>query len=233
MTRCIAIEDEPLAVENLRRAINEIGHFVLEAVFDQADAGLQYAQQHDVDLIFLDVHLGNQNGLKQLKLAGPTAPVIVISANSQYAWQGFELDVCDYILKPYTTERLHKALMKFQSMGKQEIATNFLVKTESRFETVFYRDLICIEGMGDYRRLITHQNRVMTLTTFKELEETLDNNLIMRIHKSYMIALNALMSYENGRVILTNGLELPVSETYRKELKERLALKASKTVKKT
>ena len=225
MIRCIIIEDEPLAVQNLRRALMEHGAVQIAAVFDNAQDGLSYAGENAIDLIFLDVHLDRQNGLQELKRAKNTPPVIVISANSQYALQGFDLDVCDYVLKPFTTERLYRALEKFKTThnASQEAPRSFVVKSDSRFESIAYRDLICIEGMGDYRRVITHQRKIMTLQTFRELEERLDPTCVMRIHKSYMIHLPALMEFKSSRVTLTNGMQLPVSETYRKALKECLA----------
>lgn len=224
MIQCIIIEDEPMAVQNLRRALMEHGDIRIAAVFEHASEGLLYASENDIDLIFLDVHLGRQNGLQELKISKKTPPVIVISANSQYALQGFELDVCDYLLKPFTTERLHRALEKFKATQHQtnEAPACFIIKCDSRFESIAYRDLICIEGMGDYRRVITLQRKIMTLQTFRELEEKLDPHYVMRIHKSYMIHLNALMEFKSSRVTLTNNMQLPVSETYRKALKERL-----------
>jgi DNA-binding LytR/AlgR family response regulator len=225
MIRCIIIEDEPLATDNLIQGLKTYGQVQIVHCFDDAVAGLNYASSHDIDVIFLDVHVGSQNGLSELKKKASTPPVIVVSANSQYAMQGFDLDVCDYLLKPYTFERLAKALDKFRTfhLNPKAAPASFVIKTDTRYETVFYKDLICIEGMGDYRRVVTHQHRWMTLQTFREFEEVLDPGQVLRIHKSYMIGLHALMEYRSGRVRLTNGQALPVSDTYRKTLKQALS----------
>jgi two-component system, LytTR family, response regulator len=221
MIRCIIIEDEPLAAEHLMRSLQYYGQVQVLQCFDNAALGLEYAASNNVDVVFLDVHVGTQNGLNELKKKPSTPPVIVVSANSQYALQGFDLDVCDYLLKPFTQVRLAKALEKLREFHLQGSAApaSFIVKTDTRYETIFYKDLICIEGMGDYRRVVTHQNRWMTLQTFKEFEDSLDPSQAIRIHKSYMIGLHALLEYRTGRVRLSNDTELPVSDTYRKSLK--------------
>lgn len=225
MIRCIIIEDEPLAIENLKRGLQTYGDVLIMGCFDHAEQGFAYALAHSTDVIFLDIHLHHHNGLHAMKQQVGLPPVIVISANSQYALQGFDLEVCDYLLKPFTQERLAKALDKLRQfhLNTTTASTSFMVKTETRYETVFYKDLICIEGMGDYRRIITHQRRIMTLQTFKEMEEQLDPTWVMRIHKSYMVQLQAIVEFKTNRVILTNGQQLPVSDSYRKALKERLA----------
>ncbi|MEN9638818.1 MAG: hypothetical protein RLZZ262_686 [Bacteroidota bacterium] len=224
MIHCIIIEDEPLAVENLKRSLAVHNDVHIVQCFDDPEQGLVFAKTEKIDVVFLDVHLHNQNGLQAMKKKAGLPPVIVISANSQYALQGFDLDVCDYLLKPYTQERLGKALDKLRQYHLQAAATpaSFMVKTETRFETVYYKDLICIEGMGDYRRIITHQRKIMTLQTFKEMEDQLDPQWIVRIHKSYMVQLKAVVEFNNNRVTLTNGQQLPVSDSYKKILKERL-----------
>jgi two-component system, LytTR family, response regulator len=224
MIRCIIIEDEPLAIEHLKRSLAAHSDIQIVLCFDDPEQGLAFAKAERIDVVFLDVHLHNQNGLQAMKKKAGLPPVIVISANSQYALQGFDLDVCDYLLKPYTQERLAKALDKLRQYHLQATTTpaSFMVKTETRFETVYYKDLICIEGMGDYRRIITHQRKIMTLQTFKEMEDQLDPQWIVRIHKSYMVQLKAIVEFNNNRVTLMNGQQLPVSDSYKKMLKERL-----------
>jgi DNA-binding LytR/AlgR family response regulator len=224
MISCIIIEDEPLAVANIKRSLSELGGITLSAVFDQPKSGFEYAIKHSIDLIFLDIHLGTENGLHHLKTAHEVPSIIVISANSHYALQGFDLNVCDYILKPFTQQRLQKAIEKYKASRANTYASSshFIVKTETRLEKVFYRDLICIEGMGDYRRIITLHHKIMTLQTFREMEDVLDPHWVVRIHKSYMVQIRAIVEFQNTRVILSNGQQFPVSDTYRKAVKEKL-----------
>jgi two-component system, LytTR family, response regulator len=224
MIRCILIEDEPLAQDHLKSLLVQLGGWHIAACFDNAEEGFSFATGNAIELIFLDVQLGHQNGLNVLKKFQLEIPIIVISANSQYALQGFDLNVCDYLLKPFTTHRLQRALQKFNDSAalRGSNGTSFTIRCENRIERIALKDLLYIEGMGDYRRVITTTKKWMTLQTFKEMEIMFADQPVYRIHKSYMVHGAAVSTLTASRIILKNGIQLPVSESYKKNIRAKL-----------
>jgi DNA-binding LytR/AlgR family response regulator len=140
------------------------------------------------------------------------------TAYQQYAVKGFDLNVTDYLLKPFVFERFQQAVEKVRlsiEKGDDNISNQFvLIKTEHRLEKVFLNEILYIEGMGDYRRVHTATKRIMTLQTFREFEEIFPKDVIRRVHKSYMVNLNRITTYHNDSVQLGSQI-IPVSQTYR------------------
>lgn len=219
---CIIVEDEPLATERLRNYIAGIPLLKLLKSFENGRDALDFLKENTVDLMFLDIHLGEMSGIHLLEKNTISCEVIITTAFPQYAVKGFDLHVTDYLLKPFVFERFEMAIDKVKTalsgQSKNESNEFMLVNSEYRMEKVFLRDLLYIEGMGDYRRVHTTEKRIMTLKTFKDFEEELPVDKVVRIHKSYMVALRKIESYSADEV-LVYGVKLPVSETYRKSLK--------------
>lgn len=134
-----------------------------------------------------------------LETANISASVILTTAYSEFALKGYELNVTDYLLKPFTFERFMQAVNKVVNpLPKRELVDQafIFIKTEYRLEKVMYNDILYIEGMGDYRRIFTVNKNIMTLQTFKELEEELPKTIICRVHKSYMVGLQKLILFK-------------------------------------
>lgn len=214
----IIIEDEPLALERTRDYVRKIPFLKLLAEFENALDGLAFLKQNKVDLIFLDINLGEFSGINLLETNAVSAQVIITTAYQEYAVQGFDLKVTDYLLKPFTFERFVQAVDRVQEkLPKKSIVTpkNFIfVKTENRLEKVNLRDIIYIEGMRDYRRIHTVSKRIMTLQTFHEFEKQIPANIVCRVHKSFMIALDKIESIEKDRIKIGDKL-FSISETYK------------------
>ncbi len=215
----MVVEDEPLALERAKGYISKIPFLELLAVFDNGMDALVFLKSNSVDLVFLDINLGEMSGIQLLEASKVSCEVIVTTAYDQYALKGFELNVTDYLLKPYTFERFFQAVDRAQSnlstKGVLREKKVIFVKTEYRLEKVELSDILYIEGMRDYRRIHTADKRIMTLQTFIELEEEIPANIICRVHKSYMVSLAKIESIERDRIKIKDAV-IPISETYKK-----------------
>jgi DNA-binding LytR/AlgR family response regulator len=221
--KCIVIEDEPLAAERLRSYIGKLSFLDLLASFENGIDAMLYLRANHVDLMFLDINIGEFSGIQLLETLSPQCQVIITTAYDEYALKGYDLSVTDYLLKPYTLERFILAVTKVQdklARGGSAAEKKFIfVKTEYRLERIEFSDILFIEGMRDYRRIHTPSKKIMTLQTFKELEEEIPGNIVCRVHKSYMVAIDKIDSIERD-LIRIGGLEIPVSDTYRKRFYE-------------
>lgn len=216
---CIIVEDEPLALERTREFVLKLSFLNLLHVFDNAIDALVFLKSNKVDLIFLDINLGEMSGIQFLETSAVTSQVILTTAYQEYALKGFDLKVADYLLKPFTFERfvqaVDRALPHLQTKKRTSLTKNFIfVKIENRLEKIFLREIIYIEGMRDYRRIHTISKRLMTLQTFTEFERQISPNIICRVHKSYMVSLNKIDLIEKDQIKIGN-LNIPISETYK------------------
>lgn len=215
---CIVVEDEPLAMERTVGYIRKLPGLSLSVTFDNALDAFAYLQTNKTDLIFLDINLGDVSGLQLLESIRISSDVIITTAYPEYALKRYDLDVTDYLLKPFTFERFLQAVGKVQQPGErkesQQDKDYFFVKTSNRLEKIFYADVLYIEGMRDYRKIHTTGKKIMTLQTFAELEAQLPQTIICRVHKSYMVSVGKIDSIEKD-IIHIAQTAIPVSETYR------------------
>lgn len=158
------------------------------------------------------------SGIELLESTKIQSQVIITTAYQEFALKGYELNITDYLLKPFTFSRLLQAVNKAQeNLAKKTTANTveyIFVKTENRLEKIIINDILYIEGMRDYRRIHTLNKKIMTLQNFSELEQMLPQNLICRVHKSYMVALNKIDSIERSRINISNQI-IPISDTYK------------------
>jgi DNA-binding LytR/AlgR family response regulator len=215
---CIIIEDEPLALEKTRDFVNKVPGLNLSATFDNALTGLTYLNNNKVDLLFLDINMDELSGIELLESSKINSQVIITTAYQKYALKGYELQITDYLLKPFTFNRFLQAVNKAQENLSQRNAgkqVDFIfVKTENRLEKIMINDILYIEGMRDYLRIHTSSKKIMTLQSFNELEQLIPAHIICRVHKSYMVAVNKIESIERSRIKIADQL-IPVSETYK------------------
>lgn len=221
---CIIVEDEPLAMARLKTYVLRHASLTLLGTFDQAQKALSFLATHPADLVLADIQMEGMNGLSLAERLKQGCQVIFSTAFPEHAVQGFDLDVTDYLLKPYSYPRFEEAIAKavrqFDRMQVNDGAA-FFVPTEYRLERIAYKDLKYIEGKRDYRKIHTVSKMVMTLKTFREFEAELDSGLVCRVHKSFMISLEKVTGVGNGTVYLGQE-EIPVSGSYRDELLHRL-----------
>ena len=220
---CIIIEDEPLALEKTKDFVEKIPFLTLSATFDNALTGLMYLNNNKVDLLFLDINMDELSGIELLESSKITSQVILTTAYQEYALKGYELQVTDYLLKPFTFNRFLQAVNKAQenlSHHPADKKVDFIfVKTENRLEKIMINDILYIEGMRDYLRIHCSAKKVMTLQSFHEIEQLIPAYLVCRVHKSYMIAISKIESIERSRIKISDQL-IPISETYREAFLE-------------
>jgi DNA-binding LytR/AlgR family response regulator len=215
---CIIVEDEPLAQERLKEYVNKIPGLLLNATFDNGADALAYLQKNKTDLVLLDIHMDGISGIKLLEDHKLQCQVILTTAYHEFAIKGFELNVTDYLLKPFSFERFQQAVVKaVQKNAKNETEPDksfFFVKTANRLEKIFFSDLLFIEGMRDYRKIHLAGKPIMTLQTFRDFEKDIPANILCRVHKSYMVAIDKIESIEKNEVRIREKL-IPISDTYR------------------
>jgi len=216
---CIIVEDEPLALERAKEYVLKLPFLDLRATFDNALDALVFLKTSRVDLIFLDINLGEMSGIQLLETSAVKSQVIFTTAYQEYALKGFDLKVADYLLKPFTFERFVQAVDRaIEHLPKKQIVKTpnsfIFVKTENRLEKVSLREITFIEGMRDYRRIHTVNKRIMTLQTFAEFERQIPPNIVCRVHKSYMVALDKIDSIEKNGIKIKDQI-IPISETYK------------------
>jgi two-component system LytT family response regulator len=212
---CIVVDDTPLAVEKLEGFIKQVPHLNLLMSFSNGIEAISFIKSNLVDLVFLDIQMEQLTGLQFLESLQNPPQIIIVSAYSQYAVSGFDHSVADYLLKPYSFERFLKAVDKVQLDDGVRPHTEYMfVKTEYRMERVNFSDILYIEGKGAYLRIITQKSKIMTLQNFQNMESLLPADNFLRIHKSFIVAMNKIESIERNRIRI--GAEyIPIGLSYR------------------
>ena len=232
MIRCLVVDDEPLALNILEDYISKIPFLELVKATTNPIEALTRVQDGGIDLVFLDVQMPELTGIQFLKIANGKTKVILTTAYPQYALEGYELDVVDYLLKPIAFDRFYKAAQKAQSIIKpvagqpaeptqhvqqqqQDFMSDFIfVKSEHKIQKVYLHDILFIEGLKDYISIFTSNERIITLQNMKKMEDTLPEKHFIRVHKSYIVALNKIDSIERSRIRIGDKI-IPVGDTYR------------------
>jgi two-component system, LytTR family, response regulator len=216
---CIIVEDEPLAQERLKDYILQFQGLTLLTICDNAGDALTYLKNHSVDLIFLDIHMDGISGIQLLENYDITNQVIITTAYQDFAVKGFELNVKDYLMKPFTFERFAQAVEKVKTALAQSLPTEskpyFFVRTEYRLEKILFSELLYIEGMRDYRRIhLSGSPPIMTLQTFRDIEKEIPAVIACRVHKSYMVAVDKIDNIIKNELKIGDKL-IPLSDTYK------------------
>jgi DNA-binding LytR/AlgR family response regulator len=218
MYKCIVIEDEPLAMERTRGFIEKIPFLYLCATFDNAMDGLAYLKSNTIEILFLDINMDEVSGIELLQNTKINSHIIITTAYEQYALKGYELNVSDYLLKPFSFSRflnsVNNIIEKINEKQNKKVVEYIFIKTENRLEKVNLSDILYIEGMSDYRKIHTTSKRIMTLQSFNELENIIPSSIICRVHKSYMVAINKIETIERRRIKINSKL-IPISDTYK------------------
>ena len=230
---CVIIEDEPLARNLLVEYVKKVPSLHLVEAFSNPLAAMETLRTASIDILFLDVQMPEITGISLLKILKKRPLVILTTAYSQYALEGYELDVADYLLKPITFERFLKAVDKVtqrlesaapviqQLPAEQSVSSPafIFVKDGTKLVKVKLDEILYIEGLKDYVTIFTTTQKVVTLQRLKALEEQLPSDKFIRIHNSYIVSLNAIEVIQKNEVQI-KGVLLPVGDTYRKSFKE-------------
>ena len=239
MIRCVVIDDEPPALAVLADYIGQVPFLTLAGTTTNPVEGLTWVQQGRADLVFLDIQMPRLTGLQFLKLAGHKVRVVLTTAYPEYALDGYENDVVDYLLKPIAFERFlkaaHKALALLAPSSPAPTAgpllpvpapapfalgaSHLFVKgdTKNKYMRISHADILYVEGLNNYVLLHLPHERVATYQTLKELADTLPQPPFMRVHKSFIVSLNHVRLLDGNTLYVQDKL-IPVGDTYREAL---------------
>lgn len=229
MIKCIIVDDEQHAIELLTGYVSKLPDVELLLATTKSIVAFQYLQKNVVDLVYLDIHMPELDGIQFLKLLGGKSKVILTTAYPEYALEGYEHDIIDYLMKPIMFDRFLKATQKainylksetplLNTSPKEESAADdfIFVKGESRSKLIKIKlaDILYIESLGNYVTFYLKDSKIITLITMKEVEEKLPANLFIRTHKSYVAAINKITAVEGNQVFI-GETGIPLGETYK------------------
>lgn len=218
--KCVIIDDEPLALSILEKYIAAFPLLDLVGKFDDAVEGRRFLKSNPIDLLFIDINMPDLTGLELVARLETRPMIIFTTAHKKFAYEGFELEAVDYLLKPITIERFEKAVKKaaelFELKRPRQTEESIVVRSEYKAIKIVLSDIAFIEGMEDYIKihLLSSRHPVMTLMSLKGILEVLPENTFSRIHRSYIVPDLQVKSIQNKKVTLLSGIELPVSDSY-------------------
>ena len=234
---CLAVDDEPPALEVLKKFITSVHSLELAGTCADAIEAINFLQKKPVDLIFLDIKMPELLGTDFIRALKNPPKVIFTTAFRKYAIEGFELDAVDYLLKPISFDRFLKAVNKVMELKpveeKQEDGTSYNkngtdsyinFRSDRKMIKVALQDILYIESLKDYIKVVTASGTVITKQSISSVEETLPKEMFVRIHRSFIVALNKIESYNNELVWVAKQ-ELPISRMYRHEVNQLLQMK--------
>lgn len=219
--KCVAIDDEPLALSLVKQYISRIPAIELVKTFDDAVSAAEFLRNNQVDILFLDINMPDISGIDLARSLENKPFIIFTTAYKKFAYEGFELDAVDYLLKPIEFSRFAKAVQKAIALQQQKNFTKtpedefLFVRSEYRMLKIDLNSIEYIEGLEDYIKIhVSNSKPVLTLMTMKAVLEKLPPAKFKRIHRSYIIASAKVVSILNKKVTLASSKELPVSDSY-------------------
>lgn len=220
--RCIIVEDEPLAVKVLSDYVAQIPFLELQATFKDAILATEWLGNNSTDLIFLDIHLPKLKGMAFLKTLTHPPAVIITTAYHQYAVEGFELNVTDYLLKPIEFERFLVAVNKVrtakvsppQSIESTDTKDHLFLNVQKKKVKILFSEIVYIESQREYIKIVTIKKEYLSKMSTNEIEELLPSNLFKRIHRSFIVSVNKIESY-TAEEVEVNGVIIPIGRGYR------------------
>ena len=226
---CIIVDDEPIARDILKNYIEQVPYLTLVGECEDAFEAMQVLNKQDVDLVILDINMPRLTGLDMLRSLKKYPAIIITSAYPEYALEGFELSVTDYLLKPFSFPRFVQATEKVVTRSShplspaiQEETEDFLmVKSDKKLTKVFFNEIFYVEAYGNYLFIYRDQDRIMSKQTLTQLEEQLPERQFVRIHKSFIVSLKSIKFLEGNEVSI-GSKKLPVGKVYRDNLMKKL-----------
>jgi DNA-binding LytR/AlgR family response regulator len=225
MINCIALDDEPLALDLLEDNIRKVPFLNLVKKCNNSIEASELMAKEKIDLIFLDIEMPNISGISFLKSLKYKPMVIFITAYEKYAIEGFELDVLDYLLKPVSFDRFFKSANKaleyysYITAPEPNIAKTskfIFVKADYKIIKINFSEILYIEGLKDYIKIYAGKNPILTLSSMKVIEDKLPSSDFIRVHKSFIVSIQKIESISKSRIHIGDK-EIPVSDSYREE----------------
>lgn len=220
--QCIIIEDEPLAAKILADYISQVPFLTLQQMFKDGILATEWLRNNNTDLIFLDIHLPKLKGMAFLKTLSHPPAVIITTAYHQYAVEGFEMNVTDYLLKPFEFERFLNAVNKVKTAQSEKHLTSekaaekefIFLNVQKKKLKILFSDIVYIESQREYIKIVTTTKEYFSKMATHEMEELLPSNLFKRIHRSYIVSVNKIQSY-NAETVEVGGVSIPIGRGYK------------------
>ena len=233
-TKCLVIDDEPLARDLMRSHIEKLENFEIIAECGDAMKALHELRNYQVDLMFMDIQMPQITGIEFLKTLKHPPKVIITTAHREYALDGFELDVVDYLLKPITFERFLKSINKYYQITQEEIrnvtpvSTSLpageafiYVKENKKVIKLHLNEILYVEGLSEYVQIYTERKKIITKTSMTNMQEKLPEASFMRIHKSFIVSMSKIEAFTSHSIDVP-GKELPIGRSYKNSVLEAL-----------
>lgn len=218
--RCIIVDDEPLARKGLKEYIADVSFLELAGEYDSPVKAAEILQQEQIDLMFLDIQMPRMTGIEFLRSLPQPPQVIFTTAYPDYAVESFELNVLDYLVKPISFERFMKAVLKAKNQQKNT-TSYFFIKCDNKLEKIAYQDILYAEALQNYVAIHTSSRKFITYLTFKGVEDYLPADQFVKVHKSFIVALNKIDSIE-GNELLVGPHHIPISRNLKEEVMEKI-----------
>lgn len=236
--RCLVVDDEPLAHKIISNYCDNLSFLEIVKKCHSAFEAINYLNENEVDLIFLDINMPKLKGLDFLRTLKKPPLIIITTAYQEYAMEGYELSILDYLLKPFSFERFLKAVNKAVDQNKllqasikptkntQELINtstdtieqkSIFIKGDKKIHQVKLNTILYLESIGSYVKIHLENEMIITLDRLTNFENTLPKNLFLRIHRSYIIAINKINTIEGNRIKI-NEIEIPIGQTYKSNI---------------
>ncbi|MEQ9378213.1 MAG: LytTR family DNA-binding domain-containing protein [Imperialibacter sp.] len=232
--KCVVIDDEPLARECIAGYVEQVDFMELAGEGSNPLELDKILSAQKIDLVFLDIQTPVINGIDFLKMAKNPPMVVITTAYPSYALDGYQLDVLDYLLKPITFGRFFKAATKakeHQQLRAKPVVPNdsatgrnpdhFFIKCDSKFERIYFDDILYVQALQNYVTIFTTKGKFITLLYLKNVEENLERQSFVRVHKSFIVSISKIQSIENNEIII-GSFRIPISRNYREHVLERV-----------
>jgi DNA-binding LytR/AlgR family response regulator len=226
-TNCIIVDDEPLAIEVIETHLSNFQNFEIIAKCKNAIEAVEYLNSHKIDLIFLDIQMPHITGINFLKTLINPPKVIITTAYREYALDGFDLDVVDYLLKPISFERFLQSINKYLEYINEKPSIdnetniekeNFIfVKANKKNHKIYFDEILYVESLKDYISIKTINRKVVTKLPISKFEKMLPKKEFIRIHRSFIVSLKKISSF-NNEIIDVEGKELPIGRLYKSQV---------------
>ena len=228
--RCLIVDDEPLAHTVIEQYSSSIPTIEIEKKCNNAFEAIAYLHENTVDVIFLDINMPNLSGFDFLKTLSYKPQIIITTAYAEYALKGYEFSVIDYLLKPFTQERFLQAINKIrisetkkkeQNESNSDSVKSIFLKSDKVNHKVYFSDILYVEGSGNFVKIITKVKKILVSETMNSFEQKLPKKDFLRIHRSYIIALEKIDKIDGNRIYIQDN-KIPIGQTYKKDLETRI-----------
>lgn len=225
---CLIVDDEPVARKGLEEYVRDVEFLALAGKCENAMKATTFLNQGNIDLLLLDIHMPKLSGIDFLKTLKNPPMVIFTTAYSDYALEGYALDIIDYLVKPIPFERFLKAVQKANDFHTLKLKAEtpsthdyFFIKCDHKFEKVNFKDVLYVEAMQNYCIIHVPDRKMITYITFSGLESQLPSYKFLKVHKSFLVSLDKIKSVDSNEIIIANS-RIPISRSLKEEVMKRI-----------